>query len=675
MLRSSLTLTLTLLYSLVPSACHGQTPTLMPLPAHMANSSGTLTVNHGLSITFEGFHDALLDRAGDRFLAQFARRTGVLPTPVPPERTPLIIRTEGASAPVEKLGEDESYHLKVTSQQVLLTAPNPLGVLHGLQTILQLVTASSNGYTIPQVTVDDAPRFAWRGLMIDTGRHFIPLDVLRQNLDLMEAAKLNVFHWHLSDDQGFRVESKAYPLLTGRGSDGLFYTQVQVRELVAYARERGIRVIPEFDMPGHAASWFVGYPDLASAPDPSKAKYEIIRKWGIFDPAMDPTRESTYVFLDRFLTEMTALFPDAYFHVGGDECNGAEWKANPRIAAYMQAHNMKSTEALQAYFTTRIQSLVTKHGKITVGWDEVLQTSTPKDVVIQSWRGQDSLAQAAHGGNRGILSAGYYLDLNQSAAAHYEVDPLTKAAASLTPKEQSLILGGEAAMWSEYMTPEIITGRIWPRAAAVAERLWSPQTYTDVGSMYGRLSVFSNNLSFYGLPADYADRANFQRLVTGDDGAALKVLADVVEPTKEYAREALRDYTASTPLNRLVDVVPAESARARSFHDLAKKLAGGSGTSQDFDEARHWLTLWSDNAKVLDPYLGQSELTAELTPLSDALSQTASIGLAALDSLERYTVLTDKTDRSKQLKALEEPRAVLLDQIVPSVEILVKAAK
>lgn len=675
MIRLPLPFTLSVLCSLFGAASHGQVPALMPLPSHMTPSAGTLTVDHGMSITFEGIHDSLLDRASDRFLVQFGRRTGILPVPVPLGLTPLIIRTGAASAPIEKLGEDESYRLAIDSKQILLTAPTTLGVLHGLQTILQLVSPSTAGYQVPQVTIDDAPRFAWRGLMIDTGRHFIPLGVLRQNLDLMEAAKLNVFHWHLSDDQGFRVESKTYPLLTGRGSDGLFYTQAEVRDLISYARDRGIRVVPEFDMPGHAASWFVGYPDLASATDPSKAGYQIVRKWGIFDPAMDPTRESTFVFLDKLLAEMTALFPDAYFHVGGDECNGAEWKANPRIAAYMQAHQMKSTEALQAYFTTRIQRLVTRYGKTTVGWDEVLQPSTPKDVVIQSWRGQESLAQAAHGGNRGILSAGYYLDLNQTAAEHFAVDPMDKAAASLTPEEKSRILGGEAAMWSEYMSPEIITGRIWPRTAVVAERLWSPQADTDVALMYERLAVFSTDLSFYDLPASYSDRADFQRLVSGNDAPALKMLADVVEPPKDYAREELHDYTAFTPLNRLVDVVPSESERAREFRLLAAKLAGGSGTPQDFAEAKYWLTLWRDNAAALNPHLGASELTAELTPVSDGLSQTASIGLAAINSLESHTTLPNKAGTLDQLKELAKPKAVLLDQIVPSVAILVNATR
>ena len=179
---------------------------------------------------------------------------------------------------------------------------------------------------------------------------------------------MNVFHWHLSEDQGFRAESKIYPLLTGKGSNGLYYTQAQMREVVEYARERGIRVVPEFDMPCHTTAWFVGYPDLASG----KGPYKIETHWGVFDPAMDPTRESTFEFIGKFIGEMTTIFPDAYFHVGGDECNGKEWDANPRIKAFMRAHGLKDNAALQSYFTARVQKLVAAHHRIMEGWDEVL---------------------------------------------------------------------------------------------------------------------------------------------------------------------------------------------------------------------------------------------------------------------------------------------------------------
>jgi hexosaminidase len=661
-----------LIMSAASLSAQTQLPNL-PLPEHVTSGNGSLMINQGMKISFEGFTEPRLDKAKDRFLMQLSRQTGILTWPEPTSTQPrFLIHTDHASDPVEQLGEDESYHLEVTPEQVVLRAPTPLGVLHGLQTFLQMVELTDHGFVVPSVTIDDKPRFPWRGLMIDTGRHFIPLDVLRQNLDLMEASKLNVFHWHLSEDQGFRMESKVYPLLQGKGSDGLYYTQDQARELIAYARDRGIRIVPEFDMPGHAASWFVGYPELASGTGP----YSIIRKWGIFDPAMDPTRESTYQFLDRFLGEMTAIFPDAYFHIGGDECNGKEWDANPRIQKFMQAHQLKDNAALQAYFTSRVQKLVTKYHKITVGWDEVLQPDTPRDVVIQSWRGQESLAVAARQGNRGILSWGYYLDLNEPASQHYAVDPLAGAAASLTPEQQKLVLGGESAMWSEFMTPEIISGRIWPRAAAVAERLWSPQNVTDTASMYRRLAIFSQRMPWYGLPSGAVNRALVQRMVGNANPSPLLVLASVVEPPKEYTRESLATFGTYIPLNQLVDAVPAESQDAREFNELCAKIVAGKASAADFAQARRWLTIWRDNDSELQPLLAGSSLAQQLAPMSLNLKQTATMGLDALSSLEDHKPVssTVKEQQLSNIKELKAPQAVLLDAIVPGVEQLVQAS-
>jgi hexosaminidase len=657
------------------SSAKAQTPLpLIPLPATAVEGTGSLSVDHGLQVVLEGYTEPRLERARARFLDTLSREigtSGVPPQPVAGGK--LVIKTAGPSAPVQQLGEDESYHLEITTTGAQLTAPTPLGVLHGLQTLLQLVHSTPEGYAVGAITIDDKPRFPWRGLMIDTGRHFMPLEVIRQNLDGMEAVKMNVFHWHLSEDQGFRVESKIFPLLQEKGSDGLYYTQDQVRGIIKYARDRGIRVIPEFDMPGHATAWFVGYPNLASGSGP----YKIERHWGIFDPAMDPTRESTYQFLDQLLGEMTALFPDAYFHIGGDECNGKEWDANPRIKQYMQAHHIKDDAGLQAYFTSRVQQLVTKRHKITVGWDEVLQPDTPHDVVIQSWRGQDSLAEAARRGYRGLLSAGYYIDLDQSAADHYAVDPLVNAKAKLSPAEEANILGGEATMWTEYATPENITGKIWPRTAAIAERLWSAQSVKDVDSMYRRIDTLSQKFAYYGLPYQGVREQMMRRLNSYSDPKALQVLASVVQPPRDYAREELRAYDAFYPLNRLVDTVPPESDKAREFNDLAARIAAGKATPEDWQKARQWLALWRDNDATLQPSLPKSTLTAELAPLSHNLSQAATIGLLALDALQNNAPVSAEMQKKQlaELKELEKPQAILLNRIVPGVEVLVSAAK
>jgi hexosaminidase len=646
----------------------------MPLPTRATLGSGSFVVDGSLRVVFEGYTEPRLDRARQRFLDALFRRTAIPQWPTPAANAPVFtIRTAGPGAEVQEVADDESYRLTVTASGVTLEAPTPLGAMHGLQTFLQLIQLKPEGFVVPSVTIEDRPRFAWRGLMVDSGRHFIPLDVLHRTLDGMEAVKLNVFHWHLSEDQGFRLESRNFPLLTQKGSDGLYYTQQQAKELISYARDRGIRVIPEFDMPGHAGSWFVGYPGLASGIGP----YHIERRFGVFDPAMDPTQESTYKFLDTFIGEMTALFPDAYFHIGGDECNGKEWDRNPRIQAYMREHNLKNDEALQAYFTTRVQELVTKHHKVPVGWDEILQPDTPKAVVIQSWRGAESLADAARRGYNVILSSGYYIDLSQPAAEHYVVDPLAGPASALTAEQKAHVLGGEATIWSELVSPETIESRIWPRTAAIAERLWSPADVTDVASMYRRLASVSQELAWDGIPYAATSEKMIQRIAGGGDVAALKVLASVVQPPKGYARMDLKTYTSLTPLNLLVDAVPPESDEARAFREVAARIADGSATSSDHEQAREWLTLWRDNDAALQPTLAGSALAGELVPVSEGLKQSAVMGLAALDLIEKGQPLgaAEQEHQLAMLKGLEQPQAVLLLATVPGVEALVKAAR
>ena len=524
-----------------------------------------------------------------------------------------------------------------------------------MQTFLQLIRPGKRGFVLDAVTIQDKPRFPWRGLMLDSSRHFQPMPQVLEELDAMELVKLNVFHWHLSDDQGFRAESLRYPKLQGMGSDGNFYTQAEMRQVVAYARDRGIRVVPEFDMPGHARSWFVGYPQLAAMPGP----YTVVHHMTVDDfehpdpkqdAAMDPTNEEVYGFLDGFLAEMTGLFPDQYFHIGGDECDGKQWDATPHVQAFMKAHQMKDDAALQAYFTGRVQQLVTRHHKISIGWDEVLQPDTPKDVVIQSWRGQRSLFQAASRGYRGILSAGYYIDLNQPASQHYLADPVVLPPLDkndptakgvvvpehLTAAEEARILGGEATEWTEYITPEILSNRVWPRAAAIAERLWSPQADRDVADLYERLGWVSHELQMQGVPNGTILEGMVARVAGSTAISPLLVLAAMVQPPLDYDRESLpgQAYDQVRPLNEMVDAVPAESETARHFATLAHAVAAGTATPAQHAETRAWLTLWAANDAALAPTLGGSPQSAELAVVSQNLSQTAAIGLKALDRLE-----------------------------------------
>jgi hexosaminidase len=630
---------------------------LMPMPAKVQTGSGGLRIDAGFTVALAGHTDERLTNAVQRFSERLAKQTGLIigARVVNGAKATLVVRTERDSKPVQELGEDESYTLEVTSARATITAPTDLGALHGLQTFLQLVSVSPDGFAAPAVSIQDSPRFPWRGLMIDSARHFIPLEVLRRNIDGMEAVKMNVFHWHLSENQGFRVESKKFPKLHENGSGGFYYSQEEIHGLIAYARERGIRVVPEFDLPGHSTAWFVGHPELASAPGP----YEIEKKWGIFDPAMDPTNEKVYKFLEEFIGEMAKLFPDHFFHVGGDEVNGKQWDANPKVQEFIRAHDLKNNAGLQLYFNKRLQAIVAKHGKSMVGWDEVLDPTLPKDIVIQSWRGQASLAEAAKQGYRGILSNGYYLDLGKSAAQHYAVDPIGDAAANLSPEEKQRILGGESCMWSEYVNAENIDSRIWPRNAAIAERLWSPQEVRDPASMYARMHVISAELEWLGLTHENYSARMLRRIAgpaTTEEFQALRTLAAVIEPVKDYKREetATAPATSDTPLNRVVDAIPLESRAGREFGELVDKYIASSCHDEGLAaRLRAQLVQWRDNDAQLQPLEQRSFLVKEVAATSQNLSAVASAGLAALDALE-HGGNSDESWKSQQMAVLQE---------------------
>ena len=655
---------------------------IMPLPAKTERGDGSLKIDASFHLTFVGYREPRLERAGQRFLHQVRRQTGIvlLPASTNTGAATIEIKTDHESKAIQELGEDESYTLDVTPGGAKLHAANPLGVFRGLQTFLQLIAISPDGFSVPAIHIEDRPRFPWRGLMIDSGRHFIPLDVIKRNLDGMEAVKMNVFHWHLSDNQGFRTESRKFPKLHEQGSDGLYYTQEEIRDVIEHARDRGIRVVPEFDMPGHSTAWFVGHPELASGRGP----YAVERKWGVFDPAMDPTDEKTYKFLNEFIGEMARLFPDQFFHIGGDEVNGKEWDANPKIQAFKKSHKIKDNAGLQAYFSGRVQDLVTKHKKTPVGWDEVLVPGVPKTIVIQSWRGVDALAAAAKMGYRGILSNGYYLDLGWSAARHYTMDPLGGPAATLTPEQKQLILGGESCIWSEYVNAENIDSRIWPRNAAIAERLWSPEGISDVASMYERMETESARLEWLGLTHLSYQRVMLQRIAGSWSPAefeALRVMAQALEHEKDYAREASASVppTSVSPLNRLVDAVYPESDDSRRFSLMVDSFVGSSCEDQALAaEVRTRLTEWMAVDDRLRALAQRSLLVKEAAPASAALSQAAKIAMNALDSIQKGAPLSSDQKKLQldSLSALEQQahKSQLTLPELPAFQKLVEAA-
>jgi hexosaminidase len=648
---------------------------LMPMPASVQAQVGRLPITSSFKVMVKNYADDRLRAGITRMLSRLAGRT-VLTFPAEPatdESTAMfVIQCERAGDAVPSLTENESYSLEVTDKQARLVAPTVVGTLRGLETFLQLLQGDRDGYYLSGIKIQDQPRFPWRGLLIDVARHYEPMEVLKRNLDAMAAVKLNVFHWHLTEDQGFRVESKKLPKLHTLGSDGLFYTQDQVREIIAYARDRGIRVMPEFDIPGHSTSWLVGYPEIGSASGP----YTIERGAGIFEPALDPTREQTYKFLDTFLGEMAALFPDAYMHIGGDENEGKQWDRNPQIQAFMKEKGIKDNHALQAYFNQRVLKILQKHGKKMIGWDEILHPDLPRDAVIQSWRGPASLAEAAKKGYNGILSAGYYIDLIFPASQHYLADPIPENS-NLTAEEAKHVLGGEATMWGEWVRPETIDSRIWPRTAAIAERLWSPRNVTDVDDMYRRLSVISRQLEELGLTHEKNYGMLLRRLAGSDDTGSLRTLASIVEPVKEYRRNQMRPQTMLSPLTGLVDAARPDSETARQFAaNVDAFLSDAPRFALYRPNLERTLAEWQTASRALGPMIDRSPALQEARPLADNLSVIAEGALAAMSHLSAGESATTEW-RDAQLAKLDEaakPKAALEFVVIRSVRKLVIAA-
>ncbi len=643
----------------------------MPVPANVIWKDGRLNLTKDFKVALKGQTDERLKnyifrvmrRLEGRTVMSFAREFSS-----DASNAQLLIETKSTLPKIPQLGIDESYKLEINNNQVKLTADTTVGAMRGLETFLQLLEGDKDGFYFPAVSIDDKPRFPWRGLMIDSARHFMPLEVLKRNIDGMASVKLNVLHWHLTEDQGFRVETKKFPKLYQMGSDGNFYTQEEIKEIINYAADRGIRVMPEFDMPGHATAWLVGHPELGSLPGP----YKIERNPGIFDPTLNPIKEKTYKFLDVFLTEMAELFPDKYLHIGGDENEGKQWDANQEIQAFKKEKGFKTNHDLQNYFNKKILKTLQKNNKIMMGWDEIFVPDLPKDVVIHSWRGQKSLAEAAGKGYTGVLSNGYYIDLMQPASEHYLVDPIP-ADTQLSAEEQKRVLGGEATMWSEWVSPETIDSRIWSRMPAIAERLWSPQNVRDVDNMYRRLEIIKIQLEELGLTHNRNQEVLLRRLVGGRDISALQTLVDVIEPVKIYQRYQQRKQTMLDPLTGLIDAALPDARGAREFNKTVEKMLANKD-SADLEMLKQTFTKWRNAGTELAPVIQSSPGLHEAKQLAKDLHTLGEIGLETVSYLEKSVKPADEW-RDVSLKKLDEikkPKAALEFVVVENMKKLVE---
>jgi hexosaminidase len=705
---------------------------LMPLPAQWQQSEQpALQVPAVLSYQLHGPADpAAPALAGIGLLQQFWPSQLRLK---PAAGGQLQIRYQRQIA-VPALGDDESYQFQIKADQngqlqIDLQAQTSTGVLYGLMTLSQLLDCPAVNRTtisntaapvagpscyLPQVSVADQPRFRWRGLLLDSSRRFIPLADIRRTLDGMAAAKLNVLHWHLTDDQAWRLESLSYPKLQQLASQGQYYRQAEVKALVQYAAARGIRIVPELDVPGHA--WAIGqaYPELLAWPDQPDGQPGLVQVlpaqsgFGIFPAVLDPSKPAVWQFLQQQINEWQQLFPDTYLHIGGDEVKPDHWLASGAVQAYMRQHQLADAPALQAHFNQRLARLLQQANRRMVGWDETLHPALPTDTVVQSWQGQDALGAAVRAGHPALLSAGFYLDMPQSAWYHWRNDPVAvtaplpavaadakrwqwqfsllrlnqkkldgalrlyqlaspaqadaqpaSTAGGLTPAyqaslavhgrgavaldvtvlpdrlvlsgdnylgpvqleiplallaaapataaayqsdllignhrypltlqagsyqplpqqqpltgaQQQLLLGGEAALWTELVSADLLDARLWPRLFAVAERFWSPagrfeprQQDSTQRQFYQRLARLDDYAAQIGLQHRAQQQAAVSKLTTEPTLQQQFIqLSTYLQPLHYYGRHHVKTragrYHLAEPLHGIADTLLLEPPR------------------------------------------------------------------------------------------------------------------
>ena len=528
----------------------------------------------------------------DSRIALLARQ---LLAPYPLGRVQIHITSVQALAPPQ-FASDETFSLRVGAESIAIRAATTWGGLHAITTLYQLASANQ---LLSGLSVTDAPRFSWRGLLLDVARHFMPLTTLREVVDGLAILKMNVLHLHLCDDQGFRLRSEVWPRLASEDA----YSLTDMRDFVAYAADRGVRVVPEIDMPGHTNHWLTRYPEWGLYPAAASNRF------GVHQACLDPTNEAVYTALESLLGEVASVFPDQYIHIGGDEVHPRWWRESEVAQTFMAEHGFVELADLQNYFLTRIHALIVALGRTPIGWDEVLHPQMPT-MAVQNWRGATTRDRALALGQQVLVAAPYYLDLFFPADLHYQFDPtlpqpewlaledalqndprLTHIAAALAWTEQwrtgaidaepptdEALLGGEACLWSELVDAATLPARLWSRLPAIAERLWSVQTLCDPTDFYRRLPGL-----WARLPVDprRVSRDAIRALGLSESQASLVAW---LEPIKWYARllgnEVLtarlagnempiaRPYNAATPLDHCVDFLLPESPRVR--YELAE---------------------------------------------------------------------------------------------------------
>ena len=596
---------------------------LMPLPHKLLPGSGYTPLGR---LETKGAASPRLASAVSRFERRLASIAGGSASGDPEQGRVRLDIVSGPASEYPALGDDERYRIDISRGRIHIEAPAEWGVLRALATLAQLVCRNGEEHCFPHCDVEDAPRFAWRGLMIDTARHFISIGTLERTLDVMEFYKLNVLHLHLSDDQGFRFLGTAYPELADRHGR---YTQKELDALVRRAAARGIRVVPELDVPGHSGSWLAAHPEWGIGERVSA----VSRRYGVHPCCLDPDNQDAMRAVATIFRELAQVFPDSHAHFGGDE---------------VTLPDGRDASAMQAAFNVRMVEILRGLAKSPVAWDEVIQPDLPRSVVIQSWRDKAARGRALRAGFDTIYSAPYYLDLFYPADLHYAFDPETDAELDLAGDPRlahardgllalsrrwdvetsgrvggggGRVLGGEACLWTELVTDELLDTRLWSRMPAIAERFWSPADVRNTDDMYRRLAATHATLARMGmvdLGATVRERLTRAGLSL-EDTDGLMPLIEMLEPVKWYARllggqgstpgavNSERPYDADTPLDRVVDCIPPESLAARRVADL-----------RDEDRLRELVAGWRSQRDQVERCSGR-RIVEELTVASETL--------------------------------------------------------
>ncbi|MEO7978688.1 family 20 glycosylhydrolase [Flavobacterium sp.] len=628
---------------------------LMPWPQGIVLNEGNFALSKTFKVNITGNPNARIFGAATRFLRRLDGRTGMFfeqgfitkLNEYPTAELQINCQKSGKIA----LYEDESYHLEVKKNQITINATSDLGALHGLETLLQLLQNNGTSFYFPTTQISDFPRFTWRGLMMDAARHFQPVDVVKRNIDGLAAMKMNVFHWHLVDDQGWRIEMKKHPKFIELASDGQYYTQEEIRNIVKYADERGILIVPEIDVPGHGSAILIAYPEIGSKviiltggtaekniQGTAIATYGIERNAGIFSPTLDPSNPKTYQLLSEIFDEVCPLFPGAYFHIGGDENEGKDWDANPKIQEFKKKNKLNNNHELQTYFTMQLAPMLKKHGKQLMGWEEILTKNLSKEAIIHSWRGANegvaagqSLTEAVKGGYKTVLSSGYYIDLMHNVESHYLNDPMPKGV-ELTAEEKARILGGEAPMWTELASATTIDSRIWPRTAAIAERFWSAQDITDMTSLRRRLETISFRLEELGLTHISNKNVILRNIANNQNIEAINDFSNVCEPLKGYTRnKGGIEYQMYSPLTLFADACTPDAKDALAFDNAVNQYLVNKSPENKAKVAL-FLNKWIAVNKTLNELSNNAPLIRPVLPLAQKLSEASLQLLLVLDN-------------------------------------------